>query len=457
MVEMPGSVPLAGPPGRPGPIGAEPRHRRRSGRGHRRLGAGPGRRGVARVPVRLASDPAATGGRAPHRRPAEPRRLPRRGRRRRRVTTPRCSTPPTPAVAPRFVRPGDERARGRRRGAAGPRARSGAVGRGRADRRAAASTAMRPRRVQQRPSPRHPGVSPRRHARRTAVPRVLGSDRLLVGTRVDARAARRDRRRHRRRRPAPSWADRDGTATGARVESSAPSPMTDGEVTGGIVCVSDVTAGTGRRDGRAPAGHASTRSPGATTGPRPSAALEAMLAGAGDGSSPAAILRRPRTTSRSSTTSHGHDAGDEFLGVVARRLHGAVREDDVVGRIGGDEFLVVCPGIATSAEAVRTAIRVAEALGHEIQLKDIRVGSRRQHRRGVVERVRGRRRHAAWRTPTSPCASRSGVARDAPCCSPRPCRRRPLRPTEVGKLAALRPTYQASPRTRQPHVPASPT
>ncbi len=68
--------------------------------------------------------------------------------------------------------------------------------------------------------------------------------------------------------------------------------------------------------------------------------------------------------------------GTSSWGVVARRMHGAVREDDVVGRIGGDRFLVICPGIATSAEAVRTAIRVAESLSHQIQLKDIRVASR---------------------------------------------------------------------------------
>ena len=74
--------------------------------------------------------------------------------------------------------------------------------------------------------------------------------------------------------------------------------------------------------------------------------------------------------------SHGPAAGDEFLGVVARRLHGSVREDDLVGRMGGDEFLVVCPGIATAAEAVRTAIRIAESLSHEIQIKNTRVRSR---------------------------------------------------------------------------------
>lgn len=40
---------------------------------------------------------------------------------------------------------------------------------------------------------------------------------------------------------------------------------------------------------------------------------------------------------------HGHDAGDLVLCELARTLKGAFRTDDIVCRIGGDEFIVICP------------------------------------------------------------------------------------------------------------------
>ena len=57
----------------------------------------------------------------------------------------------------------------------------------------------------------------------------------------------------------------------------------------------------------------------------------------------------------------GHDAGDEVLRRLARALAGAVRTDDLVCRLGGDEFLVLCPntdlvGGHTVAEHVRAAV-----------------------------------------------------------------------------------------------------
>ena len=64
----------------------------------------------------------------------------------------------------------------------------------------------------------------------------------------------------------------------------------------------------------------------------------------------------------------GHAAGDDLLAVVGERLRKAVRSDDLVGRIGGDEFLVVCPKIDGVRQAMQVATRVADTLCHPIRL-----------------------------------------------------------------------------------------
>ena len=58
---------------------------------------------------------------------------------------------------------------------------------------------------------------------------------------------------------------------------------------------------------------------------------------------------------------HGHDAGDEVLRQLSRNLRYALRTDDIVCRLGGDEFFVICPntqveGAAQLAEKLRQAI-----------------------------------------------------------------------------------------------------
>jgi diguanylate cyclase (GGDEF)-like protein/PAS domain S-box-containing protein len=63
---------------------------------------------------------------------------------------------------------------------------------------------------------------------------------------------------------------------------------------------------------------------------------------------------------------HGHAAGDQVLAMVGARLIASIGADDMVGRIGGDEFVVVCPNVAdpvdamTIAEAICAALAVAQ-------------------------------------------------------------------------------------------------
>ncbi|MGP8222543.1 MAG: diguanylate cyclase [Acidimicrobiales bacterium] len=57
----------------------------------------------------------------------------------------------------------------------------------------------------------------------------------------------------------------------------------------------------------------------------------------------------------------GHAAGDRLLTETADRLRGAARKGDTVGRVGGDEFIVTCPCVHSSDQAIRVAERVAAA------------------------------------------------------------------------------------------------
>jgi diguanylate cyclase (GGDEF)-like protein/PAS domain S-box-containing protein len=71
---------------------------------------------------------------------------------------------------------------------------------------------------------------------------------------------------------------------------------------------------------------------------------------------------------------HGHAAGDELLRKVARVLRESVRENDLVGRTGGDEFLVICPDVGGAERAMGLAERLAESLREGVRAQTDELG-----------------------------------------------------------------------------------
>jgi diguanylate cyclase (GGDEF)-like protein len=73
----------------------------------------------------------------------------------------------------------------------------------------------------------------------------------------------------------------------------------------------------------------------------------------------------------------GHAAGDELLRQVAARLRATVRPGDTVGRLSGDEFAIILPGLADPQDAHALAERVAACFTESFRLDgtDVEVGT----------------------------------------------------------------------------------
>jgi diguanylate cyclase (GGDEF)-like protein/PAS domain S-box-containing protein len=125
----------------------------------------------------------------------------------------------------------------------------------------------------------------------------------------------------------------------------------DGRVTGAIICLADVTEDVRLREELR---HRATFDP--LTGCHNRAATMAVLQDAATGPEAhagTAVVFLDLNAFKQVNDRYGHAAGDQLLTHVASRLRLAVPPGGVVGRIGGDEFVVICRDVPDAEHARR--------------------------------------------------------------------------------------------------------
>jgi len=65
----------------------------------------------------------------------------------------------------------------------------------------------------------------------------------------------------------------------------------------------------------------------------------------------------------------GHQVGDLLLGQVAKRMSYSLRDSDTIGRLGGDEFLLMVPKVTSNAKLVVIAEKLIEVLTQPIDIE----------------------------------------------------------------------------------------
>lgn len=70
---------------------------------------------------------------------------------------------------------------------------------------------------------------------------------------------------------------------------------------------------------------------------------------------------------------HGHNVGDKVLLEIVSRVRNAVRTDDIIGRIGGDEFIIYLNGLDNETIADERIKEIRNLLNFDYELEDCNI------------------------------------------------------------------------------------
>lgn len=110
--------------------------------------------------------------------------------------------------------------------------------------------------------------------------------------------------------------------------------------------------------------------------------VERMLARSARTQLPVATLFVDLDNFKSINDTLGHSAGDELLQAVAARLDGVIRDSDALGRLAGDEFVILAEDLSLAVSPELIADRLLGAL-----VEPFKLGPEHEHRVAVTASI----------------------------------------------------------------------